>query len=147
MRPIVEEAPMARDARRGKARWQTARADLSGRLLREARRMRHTQTPAEALLWEHLRRYQLGVHFRRQHAIGRFIVDFCCLGAQLVIEVDGASHEGQAARDTERAAHLADQGFRVLRFSNRAVLSDVESVIRIVRNALTESVRLQGDPP
>jgi very-short-patch-repair endonuclease len=62
-----------------------------------------------------------GYKFRRQHAIGRFIVDFCCAEARLVVEIDGDSHAEQVEYDANRTAWLAEQGYRVLRFTNRDI--------------------------
>lgn len=100
-----------------------------------AREKRRHPTPAERLLWERLRRRQLdGYCFRRQHPIDRFIVDFYCAEAGLVIEVDGASHDGQIALDAERDAILATLGLRVLRVRNEDVLHDLDHVLaRIAR--------------
>ncbi len=82
-----------------------------------ARQMRHDPTRAEDLLWQRLRRKQLGVHFRRQHSIDRFIVDFYCAEASLVIEIDGPIHD-QPNADAERQAALEALGLCVLRVSS-----------------------------
>ena len=66
-----------------------------------------------------LRRHQLGVQFRRQHPIGPYIVDFCCVERVLIVELDGGQHEYQRAQDAARTQWLGEQGFRVLRFSDR----------------------------
>lgn len=83
-------------------------------------------TPAEAYLWPHLKNGQTGYRFRRQHGIGRYIVDFYCHAARLAVELDGGIHDrpGQAAYDAERTAVLASLGVRAIRFSNRDVLAD-----------------------
>ncbi len=101
-----------------------------------AREMRNNPTPAEALLWEHLRRNQLGVRFRRQHNIDRFVVDFYCAAARLVIEVVGPVHE-QPNADQDRQARLETLGLRVLRVTNEAVLGDMDRVIACIRAGLT----------
>ena len=78
--------------------------------------MRHEPTPAEALLWTHLRNRQLcGYRFHRQHQIDRFIVDFVCLMPKLVIEVDGAVHQQQVTADLEREQILQSLGYRIIR--------------------------------
>src|SRR4051794_22135472 len=91
-------------------------------VLARAREMRHEQTPAEQKLWAVVRGKQLYGHkFRRQHPIGRFIADFYCAEARLVIELDGESHAAQQEYDAIRTAYLQAQGYRVIRFTNQAV--------------------------
>jgi very-short-patch-repair endonuclease len=85
-----------------------------------ARQMRQNPTPAEKLLWQALRRKQLeGFRFRQQHIINRFIVDFYCADAKLVIEVDGASHEGEYDYDAARTELLETFGLRVIAIYQR----------------------------
>jgi very-short-patch-repair endonuclease len=74
------------------------------------------------MLWSLLRRNGLGLHFRRQHGIGPFILDFYCASAKLCIEIDGPSHAETAAKDARRTGWLSAQGIRVLRFA----VDDVE---------------------
>jgi very-short-patch-repair endonuclease len=81
--------------------WRTP-PDLWDKLKPLARQMRHEPTSAEAFLWQHLRRKQLGVKFRRQHLIDRFIVDFYSHEAALVVEVDGPIHEYTSEEDALR---------------------------------------------
>jgi len=81
------------------------------RLRLKAKEMRHNPTEAEDRLWQALRRRVIrGLTFRRQHAIGPFIVDFYCVRAGLVIEVDGPIHADQRAVDEERQLHLVALG-------------------------------------
>lgn len=95
-----------------------------------ARELRQPQTPAEQKLWAVLRRKNLnGLKFRRQHPIGRFIVDFYCAEVKLVIEVDGESHDHQVEYDALRTAWLEENGCRVIRFLNTDVLSRLEDVV------------------
>jgi very-short-patch-repair endonuclease len=105
----------------------------------EARRMRHEPTPGEEALWQLLRGGVQGARFRRQHAIGRFIVDFVCLPHRLVVEVDGTSHAGLERRDEERDSFLRAAGFAVIRFSNQQVLTAPEAVAAEIRVALRRS--------
>ncbi|HEX3525440.1 MAG TPA: DUF559 domain-containing protein [Thermoanaerobaculia bacterium] len=100
-----------------------------------AREMRRAMTPAEQLLWSHLRRRLLGYKFRRQVPIGQVIVDFACLSHRVVVEVDGQHHLG-SVQDQERDRWLAARGFRVLRFQNQEVLTDVASVLDRVSKQL-----------
>ena len=69
-----------------------------------------------------------GHRFRRQHPIGRYIVDFACFDQRLVVEVDGGQHAGQQAHDAIRSDWLQGQGYKVLRFWNNQVMGDIESV-------------------
>jgi very-short-patch-repair endonuclease len=81
-------------------------------------------------LWQRIRKEQCrGVKFRRQYAIDRFIVDFCCLSIRLIVEVDGPTHQVTAAEDAVRQTFLESLGFEVLRFSNLEVLNDIEGVL------------------
>ena len=105
-----------------------------------ARQMRQEPTEAERRLWEGLRRKQLGEHkFRRQHPIDRFVVDFYCAEAQLVIEVDGDIHQYTAEEDALRTAFLESLGLRVLRFHNDAVFADLDGVLAQITAAAETS--------
>ena len=89
----------------------------SHRLIQRSRELRKTQTPEEAKLWGILRNRGVdGYKFKRQTTIGRFIVDFSCSDAKLIIEVDGGQHLEQADYDRQRTAFLESQGYCVLRF-------------------------------
>ena len=102
----------------------------------KARRLRSVQTDAERRLWMRLRRHQLGVQFRRQHPIGPYIVDFCCVERMMVVELDGGQHEDQRARDEARTQWLGEHGFRLLRFSDREALMETEMVLTEIQNRL-----------
>jgi very-short-patch-repair endonuclease len=103
-----------------------------------ARQLRNRMTDAELRLWKGLRGGQMdGFRFRRQAPIGPHIVDFICLKARLVIEVDGGQHMVAAERDDQRTADLASRGFRVLRFWNGDVLGNYDGVLRMIQAALT----------
>lgn len=102
-------------------------------ILQRAREMRREATEPERRLWSKLRRKQLdGYKFRRQHPIGRFIVDFYCHQARLVVEVDGASHAFEEEYDAARTAWLEAQGLRVIRFHNRTVMENLEGVLQMI---------------
>ena len=93
-----------------------------------ARRMRHESTEAEDRLWQELRGRRLDqIKFRRQMPVGRFIADFVCAEARLIVEIDGSQH-ADSHRDRERDAELKARGFRVLRFWNDDVLKDLNAV-------------------
>ena len=104
-----------------------------------ARENRHHQSPAEAKIWKALRNHNLDGHkFRRQHPLGPYIVDFYCHEANLVVELDGRSHDAQLEYDAARTAWLESQGCRVLRFSNVQVMKDIVSVVEGIRLACDE---------
>jgi very-short-patch-repair endonuclease len=104
-----------------------------------ARQLRKEPTPAEARLWIALRGNKLnGVNFRRQHAIGKYIVDFCALKKKLAIELDGSQHLEQSEYDIQRTAYLESQGYKVLRFWNEQVGKDIESVIHSIEVVLDQ---------
>ncbi|NIM93010.1 MAG: DUF559 domain-containing protein [Anaerolineales bacterium] len=101
-----------------------------------ARTLRKEQTKAEEILWFVLRNRNLcGWKFRRQHPIGPFIVDFFCLEAKLVVEVDGDTHVGQEEYDERRTEWLNGQGYRVIRFTNREVLKHTRLVMEVIWEA------------
>ena len=102
------------------------------------RALRTRSTDAEMVLWRLLRGRQLsGLRFRRQHPVGPFIVDFYCADCQVAVELDGGQHftpEGQQ-HDRKRSEYLAEQGVRVIRFSNREVLEELEGVLNVIGQA------------
>ena len=92
--------------------------------------LRQNLTPAEKTLWQALRGGKLGgLKFRRQHPVGKFILDFYCPACQLVIEVDGAIHDAQMEYDAARTDTLTAHGYTVLRFQNEAVINNLETVL------------------
>ena len=95
--------------------------------------MRHAPTDAERRLWYALRDRRFADHkFRRQHSIPPYIADFACVAARLVIELDGSQHGEAVAYDERRTAHLAERGWRVLRFPNRDVFLNLDGLLRTV---------------
>ncbi len=103
-----------------------------------ARAMRKAPTDAERKLWWHLR-HRLPIsatHFRRQARLGRYIVDFASHHAKLVIEIDGGQHAEQAVADAERIRFLEAEGYRVVRFWNNDVLTNVAGVLEAIQHAL-----------
>jgi very-short-patch-repair endonuclease len=110
------------------------------RTLHRAWELRREPTPAEIKLWAHLRILrQDGIHFRRQHAIGPYITDFCAPRKRLVIELDGSHHLNEGEHDEDRAAYLALQGYKVIRFWNDQVMNDMQSVAKAITQALDAS--------
>jgi very-short-patch-repair endonuclease len=105
-------------------------------LKQNARRLRKQMTDAERALWYLLRRRQIEGHrFRKQVPIGKYIVDFACLEARLLIEMDGSQHADSSA-DRERDSWLRSQNFRLLRFWNNDVLQNPEGVVQIILEGL-----------
>jgi very-short-patch-repair endonuclease len=105
------------------------------------RRMRQQLTPHEVKLWNWLREGPglQGYHFRRQVAVGRFIADFACLKARLIVELDGGQHglSAHQAKDQARDQYLEQQGFKILRFWNHEIDREKQSVMDTVHAALT----------
>jgi very-short-patch-repair endonuclease len=102
-----------------------------------ARQLRANATEPEQKLWSHLRKGQLyGFQFRRQYSIGPYFVDFICLEAKLIIELDGAQHVDQKEQDESRSDFLRTSGYHVLRFWNSEVLADVDSVAERIAEVL-----------
>jgi very-short-patch-repair endonuclease len=103
------------------------------RIMHHAGELRKQQTEAEAKLWSRLRAHRVsGVQFRRQHAIGNYIVDFCAPRRKLIIEVDGSQHLEQGEYDSKRTEYFQSKGFRVLRFWNNEVMSNIDSVMGVI---------------
>ena len=99
-------------------------------LIAQSRRMRANPTPAEALLWSKLRKRRLGRYrFLRQRIIGPYIVDFYCAELDLVIEIDGPIHQHQKEYDEHRTKYLESVGKQVIRFTNRQIIEDVDTVL------------------
>src|SRR5260221_6197096 len=107
-----------------------------------ARRLRNSQTAWERRLWTWLRtlREAHGLPFRRQVPIGRFVADFACHAAKLVIEADGPFHE--ATSDNERDVWFVRAGYRTLRFSNEMISQQWDRVITDIESALSIGDRL-----
>lgn len=112
-----------------------------------ARILRNNMTDAERFLWQQLRRKQVnGYKFRRQIPLGKFIVDFVCLEAKLVIELDGGQHAEQGVYDALRDTWSKEQGFRVLRFWNDEVFQNTDGVLEVIVAGL-EGTSPPGPPP
>ncbi len=106
-------------------------------MLSFARSLRQNQTDAEKLLWSKLRRKQFG-KFRRQQPLEPYIVDFVCFEHRLVIELDGGQHNDMQTiqKDARRTGLLEYQGYRVLRFWNNDVLSNIDGVLEKIQEAM-----------
>lgn len=98
-----------------------------------AKLLRKEPTPAEIKLWGYLRKnYLKGIYFRRQHAIGKYVTDFCALKQKIIIELDGTHHKNQGEYDEERRRYLENKGYKVIRFWNSQVMSDIEGVLHVI---------------
>jgi very-short-patch-repair endonuclease len=103
-----------------------------------ARHLRKNATPAERLLWSALRHLKSrGFHFRRQAPFDRYVVDFACHGAKLIVEIDGSQHgdPDHVAHDAKRTRYLNSRGYQVLRFWNEDVMSDCSAVVEAILRA------------
>jgi very-short-patch-repair endonuclease len=108
---------------------------------RHAKQLHRNMTLAESKLWARLRAHRLeGIHFRNQHAIGSYVVDFCAPRKKLIVELDGSQHLEQEEYDAERTKYLEARGYRVLRFWNHEVMKNIEGVIFVIVQALEEKI-------
>ena len=121
-----------------KRNFETASPDRYDILKAYARQNRREMTESETVLWNALRNEFRGVKFRRQHPIGDYIADFLCLKAKLVIEVDGGYHDKpqQQLEDQWRTEFLQSKGYRVIRFTNEEVSSQLKGVISRIKEEL-----------
>jgi very-short-patch-repair endonuclease len=119
---------------------------------RNAKRLRREMTPPEIALWLALRSNDAGLRFRKQYPAGDYVLDFYCAPARLAIEVDGEAHErgDRPARDAKRDDWLASRDVRVVRYSARQVLTNLEGVVRqIIAIAIAHRATIEVDrlPP
>jgi very-short-patch-repair endonuclease len=113
------------------------------KLIINSRTLRSGMTDAEQVLWKRIRHKQVrGLPFYRQKPLLKFMVDFYCPKAKLVIELDGSQHleEAHRAADAERDAALKGAGLRVLRFDNRQVLLEIEGVMAVIDDAIGQVI-------
>ena len=102
-----------------------------------SRKLRKEMTDAESRLWKEIRKKQLpGYKFRRQYPVGKYVLDFVCLNAGLVIEIDGGQHQESFVYDQKRTLWLEQQAYRVLRFWNNEVLYNINEVLEVICNEL-----------
>jgi very-short-patch-repair endonuclease len=140
--PGGERATRAGRPERGEGgvRYRTTAARTA-----RARKLRRERTEAEEALWQRVRAGRLlGYKFRTQAPIGRYHPDFCCPAAKLIVELDGSQHAESDAitYDAERTAFLESQGYRVLRFWNNDVLTDMDAVVSAILRALSGDLPL-----
>jgi len=115
-----------------------------------ANKLRHNMTKAEACLWKYaLRANGLGVPFKRERPIGRFIADLVCLPLKLVIEVDGITHlyEETQIKDAQKDKELKEMGFEVLRFQDNVILNNINFVIGVIQDKIEELKKIHPQSP
>jgi len=115
-------------------------------IFKNAEALRNNMTPAEMLLWGHLRGSQLGAKFRRQHPLGIYIADFYCHQHKLVIELDGSIHNVPevAKNDLERQFNIENDGIKVLRFKNDQIFNQLEKVLEQINTQINSPFRGSG---
>lgn len=113
--------------------WQTANKNFYKSYSSIIRELKEKMTTAEMLLWERIRNNQLGAKFRRQHTIESYVPDFVALSIKLIIEVDGKIHLKKKREDKERTEYLELMGYKVIRFKNEEVESDIDMVVERIR--------------
>jgi very-short-patch-repair endonuclease len=110
---------------------------MAGERRQFARDLRRSPTPAEQILWKALRGGRLqGAKFRRQVPFDRYVIDFSCYLAKLVVELDGRQHEWFADYDAGRTEVLERMGVRVIRFANAEVCNDLDALLAQIRAEL-----------
>ena len=108
-----------------------------------ARSLRRAQSPPEGVLWSRLKRRQLGnLKFRRQHSVGRFVVDFYCAQDRLVVELDSSYHDGKRAKDEVRDRELQARGLRVLRVTASELAKDQDAVLATILRVARERMEV-----
>jgi very-short-patch-repair endonuclease len=113
-----------------------------------AKKLRGNMTDAEARLWKALRRDQFnGLHFRRQHPVGPFTLDFYCPGLRLAIELDGGQHAVQQKRDERRTRFLFEKGIAVVRYWNNDVFGNLQGVLEDLIGIAENRVRQMTPSP
>ncbi|MEO5612000.1 MAG: DUF559 domain-containing protein [Sphingomicrobium sp.] len=122
--------------------------ELSGpkETIKKAKRFRSTMSLPEVLLWQALRKKQVGLRFRRQHPAGPYVLDFYCDAAKLCVEVDGSQHGYSLKRDAARDRWLAERGVRTVRIQAKDVLNNLDAVIRLI-GSHAPSDALRTPPP
>ena len=104
-------------------------------------KLRRNMTSSEELLWNKLKGKQiLSVRFRRQHPISKYIVDFYCHEAKLVVELDGKIHLAKKESDRERTKEIEDLGLRIIRFSNEEVEESIDNVVAEITSVVKDNL-------
>ena len=109
---------------------------VSTKQLERAKELRREMTPAEKILWKHLKANRLnGLHFRRQQVVHGYYPDFYCHQHELIVEVDGDIHDLQQEYDAKREEYLKSLGFRIIRFRNEEIAKNLKSVLQKIVEA------------
>ena len=118
--------------------YQTADCANYDVLKELAYKNRKNPTEAEAIIWNYLKGKQLGLHFRRQHIIGNYIVDFSCPTKKIAIEIDGGYHDQpeQKEYDEKRSEWLISKGWKIIRFKNEEIIANTENVISKIKKEI-----------
>lgn len=118
----------------------------SNLIFKNAHTLRNNMTPAEMILWGHLKSNQLGTKFRRQHPLGIYIADFYCHQHKIIIELDGSIHDVPeiAINDIERQCNIENDGIKVLRFKNEEIFSQLEKVLETIKQTISSPFRGRG---
>lgn len=142
-------SPKGKESQPMRPAYETAQSSLYHLTKEFSKENREKPTHEELLIWERLRNNQTGFHFRRQHIIGSFIVDFVCLKKKLTIEIDGGYHNNpdQKFYDEQRTNFLKENGYTELRFSNEEVRNNIDDVINRIAQKLNSlpSVEKRAD--
>lgn len=118
---------------------KSANPALYAKLSVRAKQMRANPTNTEKILWDKLKNKQLGVKFRQQHIVNKFIVDFCSIEKALIIEVDGKIHEKQKEADKQRTKILENEGYKIVRYTNDDVINNINDVIAKIKTSFSKS--------
>ena len=112
--------------------------DFRRSIILKARQLRRNPTETEEILWDCVKGKKLGVRFRRQHPMGKYVLDFYCHQARLVVEIDGDYHheKHQIAIDKKREEDLVNWGFKVIRFSDEQIKNDISIVLDQIKSFL-----------
>ena len=137
--PVLSPAKRERGEPQARGEGRTGRLPKPSRVIREAaRELRSSSTASEVLLWGALRNRGLaGCKFRRQHPVGRFVLDFYCHEERLAVEVDGPVHKMRRGADRERQRMLESMGIRLLRLPTALVEGDLAVALSMIEDALS----------
>ncbi|MCG9969485.1 DUF559 domain-containing protein [Pelotomaculum terephthalicicum JT] len=130
--PPLEGCPLGRGGRKSKNYFSLP---YNPKLRSRAKELRKAGNISEVLLWNHLKNHQFrGFDFDRQKIIGNFIVDFFCANRNVVLEIDGSSHDDKIEYDAERDALLTGLGLTVIHIQAKDVLYKLDSVMEMLRS-------------
>ncbi len=120
---------------------------VSETMYETARLLRRRMTTEEKILWRHLRADRLGFHFRRQQIIDKYVVDFYCHTASLVVELDGEIHKYQGDSDREREDNLSARGLAIMRFKNKDITQNLQNVLKQISDTCRARTRSPQTSP